>query len=195
MKMKLPMPGRAGIPIRKRLKLIIITVIIAACATGIIFYITRVDRKAALRAQYKGDRFMQDHNYLEAIEAYSRAIRNDPANPYARYNRGTAYMNYQKYDLAIKDFNLSLKLNPENTACYLNRGYSYFMSGDYEKAVQDAGEVISRNPENPVAYYNRGRAYYHWGKRAEALADFRKAYGLGAKHAKGLIDELSGRKR
>ncbi len=189
------MPGKAGIPIRKRRTLIIITAIVAALVTGIIFYFTRTDREAALRAQREGHDYMRDRNYRAAIEAYSRAIRNDPANPYARYNRGTAYMNYQKYDLAIKDFSRSLKLNPENTAGYLNRGYSYFMSGNYEKAVQDAGEVISRNPQNPVAYYNRGRAYYHWGKRAEALADFRKAYSLGAKHAKGLIDELSGRKK
>ncbi len=195
MKIKLPMPGKAGDSIRNKRTVVIIIALIAVLVAGIVLYVTRVDRDAALRAQSKGDSFMRDRNYLEAIEAYSRAIRNDPSDPYARYNRGTAYMNYQKYDLAIKDFSHSLKLNPENTAGYLNRGYSHFMSGNYEMAVMDAGEAISRNPKNPVAYYNRGRAYYHWGKRAEALADFKKAYGLGAKHAKGLIDELSGKRK
>ena len=59
-----------------------------------------------------------------AIEPYNKAIRLDPQDASAYYNRGTAYYLLDQPKRAFQDFDQAIRLNPDNAKAYTDRGLS-----------------------------------------------------------------------
>ena len=53
----------------------------------------------------KGDHFFKRHDYHAAINAYSRALKEDPEFMSGRLNRAACYIMVRAYDLCIEDCN------------------------------------------------------------------------------------------
>ena len=51
--------------------------------------------------------------YDRAITDYTEAIRFDPKNVMAYYNRGIAHADRQDYEKAINDYNAAIRLDPK----------------------------------------------------------------------------------
>ncbi len=67
---------------------------------------------------------------------------------------------------------------------YIQKGNEAFNNGDYEHAIRFYRDAIifRTNDTNPIlaeVYNNRGVAYYYKGDMMMALADYKKACGLG----------------
>ena len=130
-----------------------------------------------------------------AIEDYDEAIRINPKDAVAYFNRGNAYHSLNKKKRAIEDYDQAIRLNPEYADAYHNRGTTYYDLGQYNRAIEDYDQTIRLNPGDTVAYNNRGNAYKLWGKKAEAIADFEKFITLTdnpqwVKIARQQIEEL-----
>ena len=113
-----------------------------------------------------------------AIEDYDEAIRVNPNDAVAYFNRGNAYHSLNKKKRAIEDYDQAIRLNPEYADAYHNRGTTYRDLGQFRRAIEDYDQAIHLNPRDAVAYNNRGNAYKLQGKKAEAIADFEKCITL-----------------
>jgi len=130
-----------------------------------------------------------------AIEDYDEAIRLNPNDAEAYFNRGNAYYSLNKKKRAIEDYVKAISLNSQFADAYHNRGTTYCDLGQFEQAIEDYDQAIHLNPEDAVVYNNRGNAYKLQGKKAEAIADFEKFITLTdnpqwVKIARQQIEEL-----
>lgn len=72
-----------------------------------------------------------------AIADHTQAIKLDPQQWDARYNRGNAYKQKGDNDRAIADYNAAAKLNPKDYRIFNNRGLAYEAKGDKTRAAAD----------------------------------------------------------
>jgi len=82
----------------------------------------------------------------KAIADHAEAIRLDPKNALAYFDRGTVYQNKGDYDKAIADFTEAIRLNPTHTDSYVNRALAYDQKGESHKAKADRNQVRRLNP-------------------------------------------------
>ncbi|MHB0772227.1 caspase family protein [Bradyrhizobium sp. 5.13L] len=122
------------------------------------------------------DRVKADAN--PAIAAASEAIRRDPKDANAYYNRGNAYAASADTDRAIADYTATIRLDPAHANAYYNRGNGYSIKGDTDRAIADYTATIQLDPAYANAYYNRGNAYSTKGNADRAIADYTEAVRL-----------------
>jgi len=67
---------------------------------------------------------------------FSEAIRIDPKEAAAYFNRGLAWRSKGVYDNAIADYNQALALNPNSFQAYINRGVAWGRKGEYDKPLR-----------------------------------------------------------
>ena len=75
--------------------------------------------------------------YLREIETYSQAIRINPNNANAYYNRGLSYQRLGNQEGAIGDYTESIRINPSYAEAYHTRGLARADLGDKKGAVED----------------------------------------------------------
>ena len=114
----------------------------------------------------------------ESIEDYNEAIRLDPDDANAYYNRGWDYDELGEYEKAIEDYSQVIRLDPNHTNAYNNRGLSYANLGQNERAMEDFNEAIRLDPNHTNAYNNRGNVYYSLGEYEKALQNYDEAIRL-----------------
>lgn len=72
-----------------------------------------------------GNQYFKNHQYTQAIEAFTKAIEDEPEFATAYYNRGLVYYDLDLYYKAIVDFDMAIMLNPDDRDAYYARGLSY----------------------------------------------------------------------
>jgi len=92
---------------------------------------------------------LREEEVERAIEDYDEAIRLNPQDAEAYYNRGTAYLDLGQFERAIQDLDEAIRLNPKYTDAYYNRGNTYCELGQFEQAIADFESFITltNNPE------------------------------------------------
>lgn len=117
-------------------------------------------------------------DYQGALVDYTQAIRINPNNPDAYYQRGVANNQLKNYQAALEDFNQVLRLNPKNAFAYTYRGIARVGLKDYQGALADSDQIIRLDP-NPtnytLAYILWAGAHIGLGQKQEATADLQKA--------------------
>jgi tetratricopeptide (TPR) repeat protein len=128
---------------------------------------------------------IRQHDYTKALQLAGQAIKSNPRNARAYYDRGIAYMHLGEsmravadYEKAIVDFNRAIELNPNGWGAYIGRGLMYSRTGHEEKALVDLSQAIRINPHFGGAYDDRGNVYEHFRRYNEARDDFEKAIQL-----------------
>lgn len=119
----------------------------------------------------------------EAIEAFTGAIKLNPASAEAHYLRGSSYASLLKYGSALLDLNEAIKLDPKSVKAYIGLGIVHESLGDGKRAVRDFDEALRLDPKNAAAYNGRGAAYFSVNNYEEALRDYNKAIELDARFA------------
>jgi len=87
------------------------------------------------------------------IAMSTEAIRLNPNDAVAYYNRGMAHNNKGDYNQAIADFSQAIRLNPNDAATYYNRGNAYNNKGYYDQAVADYDLAISALDKKIISPY------------------------------------------
>jgi len=114
------------------------------------------------------------------IADFSEAIRLNPNDVLAFFNRAEAYAAKGYYDRAIPDYTEVIRLGYNSswatyTLVMQNRAKAYAAIGFYDRAIADYGEVIRHAPKLAIAHYGRGVAYASKGDYLQAIANYSEA--------------------
>ena len=127
---------------------------------------------------------VNEHDYLKAIEHYSKAIELNPRLSGVYNNRGNAYVIKGDLDRAIKDYDKAVELSPEVAEVYNNRGAAYHSNGEFDRAIKDHDKAINLSPECARFYCNRGITYSGKGELGRAIKDYSTAIELNPEYVK-----------
>ena len=127
-----------------------------------------------------GDIYRGVENWIDAANAYSRAIDNldNPPQQYwvLFYTRGICYEQTDQWSLAESDFRQALELSPDQPAVLNYLGYSYVEMGiNLDEAQQMIETAVSRDPENGYIRDSLAWVLYRLGKFTEAAPHMERA--------------------
>ncbi len=126
----------------------------------------------------RGDEYLYQGNYKQAIADYDKAIELDPSCATAYNNRGITYRKQGDYERAIVDHNKAIELEPDYATAYNNRGNVYYDQGNYEQAIANYNKAIELDPDYAYAYWSRGLTYKAIGFTESALSDLQHSLEL-----------------
>ena len=144
------------------------------------------DRQLQARAWFSVGYLLSDKSdkELEAkIDAYTKAIKLNPAYTAAYNNRGRANRKLGRYEEAIADYNRAIELDPTYARAYNNRGFAKICLGRPKDALADIDRAIDLNPAYARAYDSRGFAKEKLGRYEEAIAAYNRAIELDPAYA------------
>lgn len=121
--------------------------------------------------------------YEKALPDYDQAIRLNPEDATAYFNRGLAYAVSGKYEQAIQDYSEAIRLKPDYVAAYLGRGNVYDAIEKYEQAIEDYTEAIRLKPDFADGYWGRGNVYGAMEKYEQAIQEYNEAIRLKPDYA------------
>eukprot|EP00282_Hemiselmis_andersenii_P008355 CAMPEP_0114169608 /NCGR_PEP_ID=MMETSP0043_2-20121206/33659_1 /TAXON_ID=464988 /ORGANISM="Hemiselmis andersenii, Strain CCMP644" /LENGTH=435 /DNA_ID=CAMNT_0001267081 /DNA_START=223 /DNA_END=1527 /DNA_ORIENTATION=- len=104
-----------------------------------------VDFKALGNAKYK------EGKYQEAVEAYSKAIENDPTEPTFFGNRAAALLMLKKYDDALTDCKAAVAIDNAFVKAYVRGSKCYILRGLLFEAKAFLSPLLEKDPQNPEA--------------------------------------------
>lgn len=119
-----------------------------------------------------------------SLETYDRAVRIDPRDSDAYFNRGFEYYKMERYEEAIKDFDRVETLEPDNAVPVLYRGKAKLRIKDARGAIQDFSKVIFMTPGNSEAYLMRAQVRIRVNELDNALEDLESLLRLSPENAK-----------
>ncbi len=120
----------------------------------------------------RGDIFMARRMYREAIEAYSRGIR-DIAIMYNKI--GIAYHQLGELDRALEHYQKALQIDPNYAEAINNIGTVYYARKRYRQAIEYYQKALKLAPRSASIYSNLGTAYFARKKYKEAFEAYQKA--------------------
>ena len=129
----------------------------------------------------QGD-YVRRHNainaYRDAIMIYDEAIRLDPNDVVAWYNKGIALKTLGMNDMAIECFDEAIRLNPNNAGPWTGKGVALYFQGNVDDAIKCFDEAIKLDHNDSEAWSNKGAALRSQGKYNEAIQALDKAIRL-----------------
>lgn len=108
----------------------------------------------------------------ELIGTYDEAIRLDPRDSYAHYNRALAYERLGDRRRAVAGYSDAIRLDPKDDDPLINRGLIFLDTGKFEQAVADFSRAHTLDPKSPWPLANRGITYAQMNDRVLAQQDF-----------------------
>lgn len=95
---------------------------------------------------YRGKKYMQMNNLIEAINDFTKLIELAPEfSSTTFYYRGICYKSNKQYEEAINDFTQAIKGIPYYSVAYYNRGESYDKLNEHDKAISDFDKATKLN--------------------------------------------------
>jgi len=134
-----------------------------------------VDEVSFLRV---GLQCMQSNDYVNAEQAFRKAVELDPKNVYGYNGLGIALANQGKLDEAIACYNEALRLDPDHAESHSNLGAALTTQGRLDEAVAHYAEAVRLKPKYVEAHTGMGTALAMQGKLDEAVGHHREAVRL-----------------
>lgn len=106
-------------------------------------------RRANLSAAYynRGLAYRDKRIYDKAIADFSEAIRIDPKNAKAHYQRGNIHADLgDSLDLAIADYDMAIRIDPRFVFAYNARGLTLEAKGERARAAADYRSALKLDP-------------------------------------------------
>jgi tetratricopeptide (TPR) repeat protein len=139
--------------------------------------------KKALEFYSQGLKASKDGDYKKAVEAFEKAVKQDPKFAFAWDNLGLNYRRLNDFDKAIESYSKSLKIDPDGMMPLQNIAVAYQYKKEYKNAI-DAYEKLSKvDPSNPEVFYGIGTVYaVNLRDFEKGLDNFCKAYNIYVEH-------------
>lgn len=106
------------------------------------------------------------------------AIRQNPRDTGAYYNRGLARARAQEYALAVEDFGKVIQLNPNDAEALNNRCWARAVLDRLDGALIDCDEALRIRPNYADAFDSRGFVNLKLGNFDRAISDYNAALRL-----------------
>ena len=118
----------------------------------------------ALALEYEADKKTR----IEAMDAYDRALRVDPAKIDALLNCGTLYYEDGNFEKASEYFGRAISLQPDSALAHFNLGSVLEEVGDLHAARKHLRQAVRLDPKYADAQYNLAYVCEKLGAFAEA---------------------------
>jgi tetratricopeptide (TPR) repeat protein len=135
------------------------------------------DLQADLLIQ-QGVLFSISGKYIAAIASYDQALKIQPDNGSAWYNRSNSLYELGRYEEAIASYDQALKIKSDDDSAWYNRGNALDELGRYEEAIASYDQALKIKPDEYSLWYNRGVAFQGLGRHEEAIASYNQALKL-----------------
>jgi len=142
----------------------------------------------------KGDSFILEKKYKEALEEYKKALELNEEEPVPHYKMGLAYYFLKDYDKAVEHYKKALKLNPKFIKAMNNLALIYEKQDNDTEALMLYKKAVELDPDYLKARYNLGALLITMKKLDEAEEQARKIIEISPRYYKafflmGLIHE------
>ena len=104
--------------------------------------------ETAVSWKEKGNKFVQERQYAEALNCYSKAIELDANDPILYSNRSAMYYNLNYFDNAIIDAEMAITLRPTYAKAYLRKGNALEGLKKYKEALDSYEAGLKQDPDN-----------------------------------------------
>ena len=94
----------------------------------------------------RGESFLSDERYNEALAEFQKAIDIKPDYARAYFGRGHVYRRTRRYVNAITAFQQAIKFKPNYKEAHHGLGIAYFQSGDNSKAIAAVNVALNIDP-------------------------------------------------
>lgn len=102
----------------------------------------------------EGNEYLKKGNFLEAVEAYTKAIELDPTNPIFFSNRAQSHIKMENYGLAINDCNEAIRLDSGFLKAYYRKGVSLMAILNFKEAQSNFKIVLKKAPNDDATHKN-----------------------------------------
>jgi tetratricopeptide (TPR) repeat protein len=124
----------------------------------------------------KGTNFARQGFHKEALNCFEKAIKLNPNNSKAWYNKGTSLSMLGVFNEdTLHCFDVCIELNPMDPGAWTNRGTTMFQMANYDEAIRCYNRALEIHPVHSSAWSNKGILYNFLGKKQEAKICFKKA--------------------
>lgn len=118
----------------------------------------------------------QRMGYLpQAFRDFDEAVRLDPGNVEAFYQRGYLHSGTDDPEAAIRDYSAAIRLDPSFILALNNRCWVFNTMRQPEKALPDCNEAIRQAPDAAFLYDSRAFAYWLKNEQDNARQDLERA--------------------
>jgi tetratricopeptide (TPR) repeat protein len=117
-------------------------------------------------------------NYEASIDAYSKAIQQNPDNAGAWKNRGAAFNALGRFEEGINCLNKAIDIDPQSGNAWALKGFALNQLGRYEESIECTKKAIEINPQDCSAWNNKGFSFYALGKYDNAIEFYEKAISI-----------------
>lgn len=139
--------------------------------------------KKALEFYSQGLKASKDGDYKKAVEAFEKAVKQDPKFAFAWDNLGLNYRRLNDFDKAIESYSKSLKIDPEGMMPLQNIAVAYQYKKEYKNAIDAYEKLAKVDPTNPEVFYGIGTVYaINLNDFEKGLDNFCKAYNIYVEH-------------
>ena len=112
--------------------------------------------------------YLENKQYDTAIQYCNEAIKLNPKNHFAFYNRGVAYSNLKKSETAIKEYKEAINIKDKFIDAYIGISNSYWISNQNQKAIS----ILENAPEE---VYKNTKIQKELGKHYSKIKNYNKA--------------------
>jgi tetratricopeptide (TPR) repeat protein len=140
-----------------------------------------LEPEGAARYRYReGAALVRLRDRAGARAAFDAALRADPQQVDALYERGLLSFAEGRLDAALADLDAALRLSPRAANAHYARGLARQAAGDLSRAIADFDRAIALRPEGyPEALLARAAAHAAAGQAEQARADLARLAELG----------------
>lgn len=129
-----------------------------------------------------------------ALADFNEAIRLDPKNPVAYFERGKFHLSLSESDVASKaiaDFSEAIRRDPKFVEALSSRASAYTNRRDHAKAYADLTAALAIAPNDPEFYSARAANSTAQGKLPEAVVDYTAALQIDPQFSHALFARAS----
>ncbi len=113
--------------------------------------------------------------YQEALKYFDEALRIQPNNLKALFNKAVMLQMLGRHAEAIKYYDEYLKINPYDPEAWSNKGMALRRMGRVDEAIRCYEKGIDLNPEDATLWSNKGIALRSMGRVDEAIKCYDRA--------------------
>ncbi|PRQ36203.1 putative 43kDa postsynaptic protein [Rosa chinensis] len=136
---------------------------------------------AADRERKKGNEYMDEKKYEQAVKHYCNSIECNPADTKAYSNRALAYLRLGKKTKALEDAEKCIELDPKFSRGYLRKGSVLFNISEFTNALHTFQEGLKHNPTDRYLIHGVQQCLERLNKAGSRGATKNKSFFCGLK--------------
>jgi tetratricopeptide (TPR) repeat protein len=160
-------------------------VLVTACGAGL------EKKKSESETYYKlGVVYLNDRNFIMALEEFTRAIQTYPKEPSYHNAIGLTYFARDMNAKAKSHMEQAIALQPDFSEAHVNLAAVYLVERNWAAAIDASnkalGNIFYKTPE--LAHFNIAQAYYNMGEYDRAAEGFTTAKKFNPRYVPALYN-------